>query len=325
MPKAIVVSQNGGPEVLELRNIAKPKPPAAGQVLLRHTAIGVNYMDIYYRSGFYKSPRLPMIPGMEAVGIVEAVGKGVKIPVGSRVVYATAQTGAYCQYRLIKAKHLSGIPDSVSDNVAAAIFAKAMTAHYLLLRTYKLRKGDTILIHAAAGGVGQIMCQLAKHLGAIVIGTVGSDDKISVARMAGCDHVINYTTQDFAKEVMRITKNQGVLVAYDSVGKDTFQKSISCIMPLGLMVSFGQSSGPVPDINVLSLAKKGIYLTRPTLSLYKGNRHEFVLSAVEVFKLIEDGVLRVNIHKTYPLEQAAKAHSEIESRLTTGSTILTLQ
>lgn len=322
MPKAIVVSKTGGPEVLELKNIASPKAPGPGQLLLRHTAIGVNYMDIYYRKGIYKAPRMPMIPGMEACAIVEAAGPGSKMPVGTRVVYATAQTGAYCEQRLISEKHVVGVPENVPDKIAAAVFAKGLTAHYLLLRTYNVKKGDKILIHAAAGGVGQLMCQWARHLGAFVIGTVGNDQKITAAMSAGCHHVINYAKQDFAKEVMRITNNEGVLVVYDSVGKDTFAKSLNCLMPLGLMVSFGQSSGEVPAFNILSMAQKSLYLTRPTLMTYKADRGELLLSAVEVFKMLADGVLRINVNNTYPLADAAKAHADMENRKTTGSSIL---
>jgi NADPH2:quinone reductase len=324
MPKAIIVREVGGTEVLKVENVAKPKAPGPGQVLLRHTAIGVNFMDIYYRTGLYKAPKMPMIPGMEACGVVEAVGAGVDIPVGTRVVYATAQTGAYCEMRLINAKYLVGVPDKVSDKVAAAVFTKALTAHYLIFHTYKVRRGDRILVHAAAGGVGQLICQWAKHLGAVVIGTVGSPEKVSVAKLSGCDHVIDYSQQNFAEEVMRITNNRGVIVVYDSVGKTTFAKSLSCLTNMGLMVSFGQSSGAVPSFNILNLAQKGLYLTRPTLMLYKASRQELVLSAIEVFRKIEQGVLKVNIGQTFPLEDAAKAHAAIEARKTTGSTILTV-
>jgi NADPH2:quinone reductase len=324
MPKAIIVREVGGPEVMKLENIAAPKAPGPGQILLRHTAIGVNYMDIYYRSGLYKSPRMPMIPGMESAGVVEAVGQGVSIPIGTRVVYATAQTGAYCEQRLINERHVVGIPDKVSDVTAAGIFAKALTAHYLVFHTYKIRKGNTILVHAAAGAVGQLICQWAKHLGATVIGTVSTPEKANIARNSGCDHVIIYTQQDFAAEVMKITNEQGVIVVYDSVGKTTFAKSLSCLMNMGLMVSFGQSSGEVPPFNILNLAQKGLYLTRPTLMLYKATKQELVLSAIEVFQMLEDKVLRPNITQIMPLEKAAEAHANIQARKTTGSTVLTV-
>jgi NADPH2:quinone reductase len=324
MPKAIVIREVGGPEVMKLENVVAPKQPGPGQVLLRHTAIGVNYIDIYYRSGLYKAPRMPMIPGMEACGVVEAVGDGVTIPVGTRVVYATAQTGGYCEKRLISERHLVGVPDKVPDTIAAAVFAKALTAHYLVFHTYKIRKGNTILVHAAAGGVGQLVCQWAKYLGATVIGTVSTQEKANVARSSGCDHVIIYTEKNFAEEVMRITNNEGVIVVYDSVGKTTFAKSLSCLMNMGLMVSYGQSSGEVPPFNILNLAQKGLYLTRPTLMLYKSTRAELVLSAVEIFQKMSEGVLRPSICNTYPLEQAGLAHSNIEARKTTGSTVLTV-
>lgn len=324
MPKAIVIRETGGPEVLKLENIAMPKKPGPGQVLVRHTALGVNFMDIYYRKGVYKAPKMPMIPGMEGCGVIEAVGEGVSAKVGARVVYATAQTGSYCEYRLINERHVIGIPDMISDEMAVAIFAKALTAHYLLFRTYKVRRGDNILIHAAAGGVGQIMCQWAKFLGANVIGTVSTQEKANIAMSNGCNNVIIYTQQDFVKEVHNATKGKGVVAVYDSVGKTTFAKSLQCLMNMGLMVSFGQSSGVVPPFNILSLAKKGLYITRPTLMLYKASRQELVLSAIEIFKMMADGVIKANISNKFSLEDVAKAHAKIEARQTTGSTILTI-
>lgn len=322
--RAIVINEIGGPEVLKLQAIPDPKAPGPGQVLIKHTAIGVNFMDIYYRKGLYKAPKLPMVPGMEACGIVEAVGEGVKIDIGTRVIYATAQTGSYCERRLISEKYLVGIPASVSDSTAVAFFSKAMTAHYLLFRAYMVRKGEGILIHAAAGGVGQMLSQYANYLGANVIGTVGSPEKVMVARNSGCNYVINYTQQDFVAEVKRITNNEGVGVVYDSVGKDTFARSLQCLRNFGLMISYGQSSGVVPPFNILSLAPKGLFITRPTLMLYKSTKQELVLSAIEVFKMLENKVLRPSIYKSYPLEQAAQAHADIESRKTTGSVILTV-
>ncbi len=322
MPKAIIIRETGGPEVLKFENVAEPKAPGPGQVVVRQTAIGVNYMDIYYRTGLYKAPRMPMIPGMEGCGVVEAVGPGVRIPLGSRVLYATAQVGSYCEKRIINEKHLVGVPDAVPDEIAVSMFGKALTAHYLIFRTYMVRSGDKILVHAAAGGVGQILCRWAKRLGAVVIGTVGSQEKVNAAKSAGCDHVIVYTQQDFAKEVMNITNGQGVLVVYDSVGKDTFTKSMSCLMPLGLLVSYGQSSGPVPAVNILSLAQKGIYVTRPTLMLYKSDRQELILTAVEIFTLLSQGELKANISQVYPLKEARQAHIDLQSRKTMGSLVL---
>jgi len=324
MPRAIVVRTTGGPDVMKLENIAAPKAPEAGQVLVRHTAIGVNYMDTYYRSGLYKAPRLPMIPGMEACGVIEAVGEGVKMKPGSRVVYGTSPVGSYCESRLINERYLVGVPDDISDEVAAAVFAKGLTAHYLLCRTYQVKKGDAILIHAAAGGVGQIMGQWAKMKGAKVIGTAGGAQKVSLAKECGYDYVIDYTSQDFVKEVERVTKGQGVTVVYDSVGKDTFAKSMQCLTNMGLLVSFGQSSGAVPPLNILSLSRKGIYVTRPSLLHYKATKPELILSAIELFNSLLSGDINVNISKKYKLEDAAQAHKDLENRNTTGSVILTL-
>jgi len=322
--KAIVINETGGPEVLKLQSIPAPKAPGPGQLLIKHTAIGVNFMDIYYRKGIYKAAKLPMVPGIEACGVVEEVGQGVKIPIGTRVIYATAQTGAYCERRLISEKFVVGVPSDVPDNVAVAFFSKALTAHYLLFRCYSLQKDEFILVHAAAGGVGQMLCQYAKHLGARVIGTVGSAEKLNAAYNSGCAQVINYTSQDFVAEVQKITGGTGLGVVYDSVGKDTFAKSLQCLRNFGMMISYGQSSGVVPPINILSLAAKGLFLTRPTLMLYKGTKQELVLSAIEVFKMLEDKILKPSIYKAYPLEQAAQAHADIEARRTTGSVILTV-
>lgn len=322
MPKAMIVQETGGPEVLKAVNIKKPTDPKPGQVLLKHTAIGVNYLDIYYRNGIYTVPKYPMIPGMEGCGIVEAVGKGVNIPIGKKVIYATAQTGSYCEYRLINANHLVGVPESIPDDIAVAAFTKALTAHYMLFRAYGLRRGQTILVHAAAGGVGGLMTQMAKYAGAIVIGTVSSQEKAKAARQNGCDHVIIYTEQDFSQEVMRITDNVGVHVVYDGVGKDTFKKSIACVMERGLLVTTGQPSGSIPPFNILSIAQKSIYLTRPTLMIYTKDPREYMLSAIEVFTMIDKKVIKPKIFAKYPLEKAAEAHAAIESRKTIGSSIL---
>ncbi len=322
--RAIIINEIGGPEVLKLVNVADPKSPGPGQLLIKHTAIGVNFMDIYYRKGVYKASKLPMIPGMEAAGVVEAAGPGTTIAVGTRVIYATAPSGAYCERRLISEKYVVGIPDSVPDDIAVSMFSKALTAHYLLFRTYMVRKGEFILIHAAAGGVGQMLCQYAKHIGANVIGTVSTQEKANIARNNGCDYPIIYTQQDFAAEVMRITGGKGVTVVYDSVGKDTFAKSLQCLATFGLMVSYGQSSGNVPPINILSLAAKNLFITRPTLMVYNADKQALVLSAIEIFTMLENRVLKPSIYKKYPLAQAAQAHADMESRKTTGSLILTL-
>jgi NADPH2:quinone reductase len=265
-----------------------------------------------------------MIPGMEACGVVQSVGEGVTIPVGQRVIYATSQTGAYCQVRRISEKHLIGIPDNIPDNVAVSIFAKALTAHYLLFRTCKINKGDIILVHAAAGGVGQILCQWAKYLGAYIIGVVGSANKIQVAQNNGCDMVVVSSQTDFTKQVQQITNNKGVKIVFDSVGEDTFKQSLKSLCPLGLMVSYGQSSGKVSPVDILSLAEKGLYLTRPTLKAYTSSRRELLFGAIEVFTALNNGIIRPDIGNQYTLDQIAKAHADIESRKTTGSNIIIL-
>ncbi len=322
--RAIVINENGGPEVLKFQEIPDPKAPGPGQVLIKHTAIGVNFMDIYYRKGIYKAPKFPFVPGMEACGVVEAVGSGVNVAPGTRVIYATAQSGSYCERRLISDKYITGVPNNVPDDVAVALFAKALTAHFLLFRVYSVRKGETILVHAAAGGVGQMLSQWATNIGVNVIGTVGSPEKVNITRSNGCMHSIVYTQQDVVAEVNRITNNEGVSVVYDSVGKDTFAQSLQCLRNFGLMVSYGQASGPVPPFNILSLAPKGLFLTRPTLMLYKASKQELVLSGIEVFKMYDDKVLKPNIYKTFPLSDAAEAHAAIESRKTIGSVVLTV-
>jgi NADPH2:quinone reductase len=321
MPKAVVVKQTGDINALEVVNVAPPKPPGPGQVLIRQTCIGVNYMDIYYRSGIYKA-KCPFVPGMEAVGVVEAVGAGCEARVGQRVAYATVPTGAYCEKRLISEKVLVGVPDDITDEVAAASLGKGLAAHYLLYRTYRVKKGDTILLHAAAGATGQIILQWAKKIGARVIGTVGSQEKATLVAQLGCDHPIIYTQTDFVAEVNKITGGKGVPVAYDSVGKDTFAKTMQCLSSLGLLVTYGQSSGPVPPLNVLSLAAKGIFITRPTLMLYKKDRMELILSAIEVYNMIMSGKMKVTIDKIFSLDQAAEAHQYLQNRQTKGSVIL---
>lgn len=323
MPKAVVLRQTGGPEQLQVQDIAEPKTPKKGQVLLRHTAIGVNFMDIYYRSGIYKAPRLPMILGIEACGVIEKVGEGLNLTPGQRVAYCTAPMGAYCQKRLIDANHLIGVPDNIPDEIVAAALTKAMTAHYLLHRTFRVAKGDTILVHAAAGGTGGMLSQWANNIiGANVIGTVGSREKINTARNNGCNHVISYRHEDFAKATQQITDSLGVKVVYDSVGKDTFNKSLDCLMPFGLMVSYGQSSGPVPAFNVFRLAPKSLFLTRPMLNNYKKDLMERTLTAIEIFKRLETGDIKAHIYKKYPLEKAQQAHKDIESRASTGAIVL---
>ena len=321
LTKAIQISRRGGPEVMELDEV-EVLPPEAGEVLIRHTAIGLNYIDVYFRTGLYPA-ELPCVLGMEGAGVIEELGEGVTgFNVGDRVAY-TGLMGAYAERRTVPADRLVKIPKDVQDQTAAAMMMKGLTAHYLLNRTYRVGPGDTILIHAAAGGVGLIVCQWAKFLGATVIGTVGSEAKAELAREHGCDHTILYKDEDFVKRVKEITSGFGVPVVYDSVSKDTFMKSLDCLRPLGLMVSFGQSSGAVPPFNVATLTQKGsLFLTRPTLATYIAHRQDLEEAAAELFKLVRTGIAKIEIGQHYPLRHAAKAHKDLEARKTTGSTIL---
>ena len=323
MTNAIRVHKTGGPEVLTWEKTDLPKP-GPGEVRLRHTAVGLNYIDTYQRSGLYPVP-LPFIPGSEGAGVVEEVGPGVsELKVGDRVAYA-GLLGAYAEARIAAANRLVPIPKDISDQQAAAMMLKGMTAQYLIRRTYKVKPGDTILIHAAAGGVGLIACQWAKHLGATVIGTVGNDEKAKLAKSHGCDHVIVYTREDFQKRVVEITSGNKVPVVYDSVGKDTFMKSLDCLAPLGLLAFFGQSSGPVEPFNLALLAQKGsLFITRPTLQTYGAKREAMVAMAKELFDVVQSGVVKININQTYPLKDVSKAHRDLEARKTTGSTVLTI-
>lgn len=323
MSKAVRIHANGGPEVLVYEE-ADPGRPGPGQALVRHTAIGLNFIDVYYRSGLYPPPGgFPMIPGGEAAGVVEETGEGVHdLKPGDRVAYAVG-TGAYAEQRVIAADQLVKIPDGITDEQAAAMMLKGMTAEYLLLRTFKVKAGDTILFHAAAGGVGLIVGQWAKHLGATVIGTAGSPDKIKLAKANGFDHVINYRTQDFVAEVARITGGRKCDVVYDSVGKDTFPGSLDCLRPMGMFVSFGQSSGPIPPFNLSLLAQKGsLFATRPTLFVYNAKREDLEASAAALFDVVKKGVVKVKINQRYALKDVAKAHADLEGRKTTGTTVL---
>jgi NADPH2:quinone reductase len=297
--------------------------PGPGEVRLRQTAIGLNYIDVYSRTGFYPQPSLPFIPGMEGAGVVTAVGEGVKdLKVGRRVAYA-GQIGAYAEERLVPADRVVRLPTGVSDDVAASIMLKGMTAQYLLRRTYKVDPETTLLFHAAAGGVGLIACQWAASLGATVIGTVGSSGKVLIARAHGCTHVINYREEDFTTMVKAYTKGQGVDVVYDSIGKDTFPASLDCLKPLGLWVSFGQASGPVPEFRITLLSQKGsLFATRPSLGNYTATRKDLVTTANDLFDVVSSGKVKVAVNQTYPLAEAARAHRELEARLTTGSTVL---
>ena len=322
MVKAIRIHKTGGPEVLSWEDIDL-KAPGQGEALIRHTAVGLNYIDTYHRSGLYPNA-MPLTIGSEGAGVVEAVGPGVtEVKPGDRVAYGNAPIGAYAEKRLIPAGRLVKIPDGVSDKIAASIMLKGMTTWYLVRRTYPVKRGDTILMHAAAGGVGLLLCQWAKHLGATVIGTVGSADKAKLAAAHGCDHVINYREQSFPAEVKRITGGAMLPVVYDGVGKDTFEGSLDCLRPLGLMVSFGNASGAVPPFSVGVLASKGsLFLTRPTLATYVAKREDLETAARELFDVVKNGIVKVEVNQTYALKDAAQAHRDLEARKTTGSTVL---
>jgi NADPH2:quinone reductase len=322
MTHAIRVHKYGGPEVLTWENMEVGEP-GPGEVRIRQTAIGLNYIDVYSRTGFYPQPSLPFIPGMEGAGVVTAVGVGVKdLKVGRRVAYA-GEIGAYTQERLIPADRVVRLPAEVGDEIAASIMLKGMTAQYLLRRTYKVGPETTVLFHAAAGGVGLIACQWAAALGATVVGTVGSAGKALIARAHGCTHVINYREEDFVTMVKAFTKGQGVDVVYDSIGKETFPASLDCLKPLGMWVSFGQASGPVPEFKITLLSQKGsLYATRPSLGNYTATRKDLVATANELFDVVGAGKVKVTVNQTYPLAEAARAHRDLEARLTTGSTVL---
>lgn len=323
MPKAIRITQTGGPEVLRWEDVEVGEP-GEGKARIRHTAVGVNFIDTYHRSGLYPLP-LPNGLGSEAAGVVEAVGPGVTVvKPGDRVAYAGGPPGSYSQSRLILANLLVPIPDDVSDATAAAVMLKGMTTQYLIRRTYKVQPGETVLFHAAAGGVGLIACQWLKALGATVIGTVGSDEKAAIARAHGCDHVIVSTHEDIAKRVKEITGGAGVPVVYDSVGKDTFLSSLDCLRPLGLFVSFGNSSGKVTPFDIGILSQKGsLYLTRPTLATYTATRTDLEATARDVFDVIRGGKVKVEIRHTYPLAEAQQVHRDLEGRRTVGSIVMT--
>jgi NADPH2:quinone reductase len=321
MPHAMRIYEHGGPEKLRWEEV-QVGAPGEGQVLVRSTAVGLNYIDTYQRSGLYPMP-LPFTPGSEGAGVVEAVGPKVKeFKVGDRVAYA-GPIGAYAEVLLRPAARLVKIPAGVDDRTAAAMMLKGMTTQYLVRRTYRVQKGDTILMHAAAGGVGQILCQWAKALGATVIGTVGSDDKVALAKKAGCKHVIVTSREKLVEQVKAITKGKGVPVVYDGVGKDTFMDSLDCLAPLGLLASFGNASGAVTQFNPGVLAQKGsLFLTRPTLQTYTATREDLVKAAAELFSMVKSRKVRILINQTYPLREAAQAHRDLEGRKTTGSTVL---
>jgi len=321
MTSAIRIHEAGGPEVLKWETVEVGEP-GPGQVRLRQEAAGLNYIDVYHRTGLYPQP-LPFIPGVEGAGVVAAVGDGVAgVTAGDRVAYA-GPIGGYAEERLIAADQLVRLPEAISTEQAAAMMLQGLTAHMLLRGAYRVKPGDTILIHAAAGGVGLIVCQWAKALGATVIGTVGSDEKAELARAHGCDHPIVYTRDDFVAEVERITGGAKLPVVYDSIGRDTFLKSLDCLRPRGLMVSFGNASGPVDPFPPGILAQKGsLFLTRPTMYHYTATRAELEAAANELFELVEDGTIRIEVNQRFPLRDAAEAHRALEARQTSGSTVL---
>lgn len=323
MPKAIRIHEYGSPEVLRWEEVSVGEP-GPGQVLVRHTAVGLNFIDIYHRTGLYPVAGFPSGLGVEAAGRVEAIGAGVKeVKVGDRVAYAGGPLGAYAELRVMPAERLVPLPDDIDDRLAAAMLLKGMTAQYLLRRTHRVQPGEVVLIHAAAGGVGLLACQWAKHLGATVIGTVGSDEKAELARAHGCDYVIVYTRENFAQRVREITDGKGVPVVYDSVGQATFAGSLDCLMPLGLLVSYGNASGAVQPFRLTLLAEKGsLYITRPTLFTYTATREVLLATAAELFAVVRSGAVKIEARQTYALADAALAQRDLEARKTTGATVL---
>ena len=323
MTHAIRIHEHGGTDVMrwEAVEVGEPGP---GELRVRHTAAGVNFIDVYFRTGLYPVPDLPCVLGKEGAGVVEAVGPDVTdFQVGDRVAYATAPLGSYAEERLLPAEHAVPLPEGIDDQTAAALMLKGMTAQYLLKQTHPVRAGDTILFHAAAGGVGLIACQWAKQIGATVIGTVGSEEKAALAKAHGCDHPILYRQEDFVERVREITGGAGVPVVYDSVGRDTFMKSLDCLQPRGHMVSFGQSSGAVEPFNIGVLAQKGsLTLTRPSLFHYTASHADLLHCAGEILDVVAAGHVRIEIGQTFPLAEAARAHDALEGRETTGATVL---
>lgn len=327
MSLAIRIHRTGGPEVLQAEDVLVGDP-GPGQVKLRQSAVGLNFIDTYHRTGLYPV-QLPSGLGMEGAAVVSAVGPGVEgLKVGARVAYAGGPLGAYAEERLFPADRLVPIPEGVSDRQAAAVLLKGLTAHYLVRRTHVVKAGETVVVHAAAGGVGLLLCQWLRHLGATVIGSVGSKEKAELARANGCNHplVLDASSHgQFLKQVVELTGGAKAAVVYDSVGKDTFLLSLDCLAPLGLLAVFGASSGPPPPLDLQLLAQKGsLFITRPTLATYSAKREDLQEAAAEVFDLVRRGVLKVNVNQEYPLREAARAHRDLEGRRTTGSTVLTV-
>jgi NADPH2:quinone reductase len=321
MTHAIRIHAAGGPEVMQWEQVEVGNP-GPGQIRIRHTAVGLNFIDVYHRSGVYPVPT-PATPGMEGAGVVEAVGDGVTdVKTGDRVAYAANPMGSYAEARLMPADRVVKIPDGITDQQAASMMLKGMTAQYLLRRTCPVKAGDTILVHAAAGGVGLLLCQWGKHLGATVIGTVGSEEKAALAKVHGADHTILYRSEDFVARVNEITGGKKCRVVYDSVGKDTFLKSLDCLAMLGIGVLYGAASGKVEPLDIGSLAAKGsLFVTRPTLFNYTASRSDLVATANELFDVVKSGKVKITINQTYALKDAAQAHRDLEARKTTGSTV----
>ena len=322
MTYAVRIHETGGPEVLRWEAIDVPDP-GPGEALIRQTATGLNFIDVYFRTGLYPAPSFPATIGNEGAGVVEAVGDGVtEVAVGDRVVYCMS-LGSYAQRRLVASKQLVRIPDGISDEQAAAVMLKGCTVQYLIRRTYAVQPGETVLFHAAAGGCGLIACQWLKHLGATIIGTVGTREKAELAKAHGCDHPIVYTEERFVDRVKELTGGKGVPVVYDSVGRDTFDDSLKCLQPRGLMVSFGNASGAVDPFRPAVLAARGsLYLTRPTLATYTATRAELEATTAELFDVVGGGAVKIEVNQTYALQDAAQAHRDLEARKTTGSTVL---
>ena len=319
---AIRVNKQGGPEEMRWEEVALPEMQK-DDVLIKHTAIGLNYIDTYHRSGLYPMP-VPLTLGIEGAGIIIEAGENVKdLNLGDRVAYASPPTGSYAEAKVMPADRLVKIPDNISDEIAAAIMLKGMTVEYLVRRTYNVKAGQTVLFHAAAGGVGLIACQWLKAIGAKVIGTVGSEEKAALAKANGCEHTILYREENFVDKVKEITNGEGVPVVYDGIGKDTALKSLDCLSPLGMLVVFGNSSGNAPPIETGLLAAKGsLFLTRPTLMTYNAKREDLVESAQQLFNMVGSGKVNISINARYDLKDAAQAHKDLESRKTTGSTLL---
>lgn len=324
MTHAIRIYQPGGPEALRWESVAVGLPQK-GEVKLKQTAVGLNYIDVYHRSGVYPLP-MPATIGSEGVGIVEQIGPSVtEVKIGDRVAYAGPPYGAYAETRLMPANRLVKLPDSITDVQAASMMLQGLTAWYLLRKTHPVKTGDTILVHAAAGGVGLLLCQWARHLGVTVIGTVSSDSKAELARTNGATYTVVYTREDFVERVRELTNGEKTSVVYDGVGKDTFLKSLDCLAPCGLMVLFGNASGMVPPFNLNILLEKGaLFVTRPTLSIYTAKRENLLAGAKELFEVVQSGAVKIHVNQTFPLQEAAQAHRDLEARKTTGKTVFTV-